>query len=91
MPDPVAAIRRDVVLSAVVRVLAPLLGASMASASARMHMDKLGFTALRLERAEVERLLDALGPGLNVFLGRRKTEEALLDIKRALDGSGGER
>jgi hypothetical protein len=82
-------VRRDVVVDEIVRVLAPYIGASMASSAARLHCEKLGLgTTLRPD--EVKRLLDELGPGLRVFLGKRSTEDALLAIRASL-GEGDRR
>jgi hypothetical protein len=78
-----AGTRREEVLSAIVRELGQYVGASMAGASARMHMEKLRLGAV-LSAAELNRLLDALAPGLHVFLGRRKTEDVVYLIRKAL-------
>ncbi len=82
MPSPP---RREQVLTTIVRVLGPYVGANMASAATRMHCDKLGLDGTRLEPEEIDRLLDALAPGLHVFIGKKKTEEAMYDIRKALE------
>jgi hypothetical protein len=86
----VTQLRREVVLKEIVRVLGPYIGASMAGSAARMHCEKLGVGAT-LCWAEIARLLDALGPGLRVFLGKRSTEEAIGAIRGALLDGGGAR
>lgn len=78
-------------LAIVVRELSPYLGANMASAATKMHCEKLGLLAPQLTSADVERLLDALVPGLRVFLGKDKTEDALYLVRKALASEGGPR
>jgi hypothetical protein len=87
----IAPTRREQVLNTIIRELAPYVGENMARAAARMHCEKLGFLAPELGAPDVERLLQALAPGLHVFIGRKKTEDALYLIRRALsEGRGAE-
>jgi hypothetical protein len=82
---------RQQVLSIVVRELAPYLGANMARSATKMHSEKLGLLAPELSATDIERLLDALVPGLRVFLGKDKTEDALHLVRKALASEGGAR
>jgi hypothetical protein len=80
----IASARREQVLSTIMRELAPYVGENMARAATRMYCEKLGFVAAEIAAPDVERLLEALAPGLHVFIGRKKTEDALHLIRRAL-------
>jgi hypothetical protein len=86
-----AATDRQQVLSIVARELAPYLGANMARSATKMHSEKLGLVAPELTEMDIERLLEALVPGLRVFLGKDKTEDALHLVRKALAGEGGVR
>jgi hypothetical protein len=82
---------RHRVVSIVVRELTPYLGANMARSAAKMHCEKLGLLAPELREADVERLLDALAPGLRVFVGKERTDDALYLVRKALESEGGVR
>jgi hypothetical protein len=74
--------KRDI-LAVFVRVLGPYIGASLASASVRGHCEKLGLGDM-IDRSDVERLVLALSPGLNVFVGRHKAESIVSELHAAL-------
>lgn len=76
-------------LATIVRELTPYLGANMARAAAHMNCEKLGFLGEELSAREIEQLLDALAPGMHVFIGKKKTEDALSLVRRALTAGGG--
>jgi hypothetical protein len=78
---------RDEVLQIVVRVLGPYVGANMARASAKGHMDKLGVNR-RVSPAAAEELLALLRPALAVFVGREKTDSVLAELREALRQTG---
>ncbi len=78
-------------LDAIARVLAPYLGENMARAAVRGHAERLGLRGSHPAGADLERLLDALGPGLGVFVGRDKTQRILDEVRSALDANGGRR
>jgi hypothetical protein len=80
----IAPARREQVMSTIMRTLAPYVGENMARAATLLHCEKLGFQAPQLSEPDVERLLEALAPGLHVFIGRKKTEDALQRIRQAL-------
>ncbi len=71
-------------LATIIRELTPYLGATMARAAALTNSEKLGLFAPELTAAQIDQLLDALSPGLHVFLGKKKTEDALHLVRRAL-------
>jgi len=80
---------KDQVIAILVRALSPYVGATMASASVRGLCEKLRLDAANLGRAEVERLLDALAPGLHVYIGKEKAKAVLEQIWVAMDALGG--
>jgi len=73
--------RRDHVIDAVVRVLGPRVGDTMARDVAKMHIAKLGLAQEVLRQDEIDDLLKALGPGLHVFLGREATDATIAAIR----------
>jgi hypothetical protein len=78
-------------LDVIVRVLAPYLGENMARAAVRGHAEKLGLRPARLADRDVESLLQAVQPGLVVFVGREKTLQLLDEVRDALDPRRGSR
>ena len=69
----------------VVAALAPYLGSNMARAAVNGQQLKLGLSP-RLDGGDLEKLLDALMPGLGVFVGRDKTRQVAEEIRRAVRG-----
>ncbi len=67
----------------VVAALAPYLGSNMARAAVNGQTFKLHLSPT-LEGKDLDRLLDALMPGLGVFVGRDKTREVADEIRRAV-------
>jgi len=78
--------REDVVV-ALVQVLGPFIGKALVRASVEGHWGKLGL-GVRADESDVARVLEAMGPGLNVFVGQRKAEMLVAEAKSAL-GPGG--
>ena len=70
----------------VVATLAPYLGENMARAAVRGQRDKLKLGP-DLPGRELDLLLEAMGPGLSVFVGREKTKEIAAAIRAAV-GNG---
>jgi len=66
--------------------LSRYLGTTMAAASTRMQCEKLDLGAT-VNEADLEALLSRLAGGLNVFLGREKTNLALDEIRAAVKGA----
>jgi hypothetical protein len=79
---------KDQVTAIVVRALAPYVGATMASASVRGLCEKLGLDAAKLGQAEVKGLIDALAPGLHVYVGKEKARTVIQEIWTAMDKLG---
>lgn len=65
---------KDQVVAAIVRVLGPYVGSTMAKASALGTCEKLGFRSDRIDRAHLPQIVEALAPGLGVFVGRDKAK-----------------
>jgi hypothetical protein len=70
----------------VVEVLAPYLGGNMARAAVRGQASKLGLSPT-LDGSDLDRLLEALAPGLAVFVGREKTRALTAEILRLVRGA----
>ncbi|MGZ3418886.1 MAG: hypothetical protein ACXVEE_13525 [Polyangiales bacterium] len=76
---------RDQILEIVVRELSPLVGPAMAQASVNGLCTKLGLAASHVDAPQIEALLGAIEPGLNVFVGRAKARDAMAKIRRRVD------
>jgi hypothetical protein len=79
---------KDEVTAIVVRALSPYVGATMASASVRGLCEKLRLEGAKLGLAEVQELIDALAPGLHVYIGKEKARMVIQQIWTAMDGLG---
>jgi len=77
------------VIDTMVRVLGPYVGENMARAAVRSQAEKLGFKAGRLTGDEIDRLLNAIAPGLGVFVGREKTQRILDEAREAVGAREG--
>jgi hypothetical protein len=80
---------KDQVIAILVRALSPYVGATMASASVRGLCEKLRLDGAKLGRPEVEGLVDALAPGLHVYIGKEKARGVVQQIWTAMDELGG--
>jgi hypothetical protein len=72
------------VSSAIVPVLAPYIGETMAQASVDAQLRKLGPSEDPLTATEVQTLIDKLGQGLNVFVGRTRANDVVQGMKAAV-------
>jgi hypothetical protein len=79
---------RERVITIVVAAISPYVGATMAGASVRGFCTRLGLDGPALDRAQVTRLLDALAPGLDVYVGKEKAAIVVREIWAALDLQG---
>ena len=75
-----------VVSESLVSVLAPYIGENMARASVGMHLQKLGLSGAPLTPGQVETLIDRLGQGLKVFLGKSKAAAVVASMKAVVPG-----
>jgi hypothetical protein len=71
-------------LEAITRAMAPYIGETMARASTLAHCRKLGIGEPSVKAAEIEALLQGLSNGLNVFVGRARSAEAVRSAWEAL-------
>ena len=77
-------------VEAVVRVLGPHIGDTMARSAAEAHCQKLGIAAASMVRSDqLESLLGRLGGGLNIFLGREKSAAVIGEVRAALSAADG--
>jgi hypothetical protein len=72
----------------VVDVLAPYLGANMAKTSVALQLKKIAPSDELLTPAQVDQLIDKLRPGLAVFIGGARADEAVASMKRAVGEPG---
>jgi hypothetical protein len=79
-----------VLLDVIVKTLAPYIGENMARASVRGQCDKLHLIPSAIRPEQVTTIVDALAPGLNVFVGRDKTAQIVDAIRRAIIVGGHE-
>ena len=68
---------------ALVRILTPHLGETMARASVDRHVQKLGLSQDNLGPSDLQPLIERLAQGLNVFLGRPQTVQVVEQMQRA--------
>jgi len=79
-------------VDAVVRVLAPYIGETMARSATEAHCQKLGIAASGpVPPDQLELLLGKLGGGLNIFLGRDKAGAVIGEVRQALNALEGAR
>jgi hypothetical protein len=74
----------DAVIAAVTRVLAPVLGESMARASAQAHGAKLAPANGRMTSEQAEALVGKLNSGLIVFVGRERAAALSSEMRVAV-------
>jgi hypothetical protein len=79
----------DAVIAAMTRVLAPVLGESMARASAQAHGARLGLPSGRLTPEQADALVGKLNSGLVAFVGRERAAALTADMRAALAALGG--
>ena len=75
---------RAAVVTQIVRILSPYLGATMAEASARTHCERLGIAGQAITAEQAEALIGKIASGLSVFVGRDKAATVTQEIRRAV-------
>ncbi len=78
-------------VDAMVRVMAPYIGDTMARSATEAHCQKLGIAGTTVSHEQVETLLAKLGGGLNIFLGRDKSASVITEARGALAALEGRR
>ena len=71
-------------LQAITRAMAPYIGDTMARASTLAHCRRLGIGEPSVEANEIEALLQGLSNGLNVFVGKARSAQAVRSAWEAL-------
>lgn len=80
----------SVVLETIQRIVSPVLGDNMARSAAQAHCRGLGIDGDQITAAQVAALIDRMGKGLNVFVGREKAGAVVTELQRALVEAGRE-
>jgi hypothetical protein len=78
-------------VDAVVKVMAPYIGDTMARSATEAHCQKLGIAGATVSPDQLESLLSKLGGGLNIFLGRDKSASVIAEARSALAAVEGRR
>ncbi len=73
------------VLAAIVEVMAPFVGATMARASVHGFSTRLQLTRPRMVRADAQALIEALAPGLDVYVGGAKAKALVATMWTAFE------
>jgi hypothetical protein len=71
-------------VEAMVTVMCPYIGDTMARSATEAHCQKLGIVAGPLRPDQLDALLTKLGSGLNIFLGRDKSALVMAEVRQAL-------
>ncbi len=71
-------------VDAMVKVMAPYIGDTMARSATEAHCQKLGIAGSTVSPEQVDALLAKLGGGLNIFLGRDKAASVIPEAQDAL-------
>jgi hypothetical protein len=75
-------------LQTIARAMAPYVGETMARAATLAHCRKLGIGEPSVQPTEIEALLQGLANGLNVFVGKARSAEAVRSAWEALAALG---
>jgi hypothetical protein len=78
-------------VEAVVKVMTPHIGGTMARSATEAHCQKLGIAGATVSHDQLEALLGKLGGGLNIFLGRDKSASVVAEARSALAALEGPR
>lgn len=78
-------------VDAMVRVVAPYIGNTMARSAIEAHCQKLGIAGPTVSPDQIDALLGKLGSGLNIFLGRDKSASVIAEARGALAALEGRR
>jgi hypothetical protein len=73
------------ILARITEIITPYIGAMMARSSVVMHCKRLGIAGEVIERGQLDQLLQQLALGLNIFIGRDKTEVVMQQIRSGME------
>jgi hypothetical protein len=77
-------VERDRVLRTIEETIGPFIGHHMAKASTQLHCQKLGIGEGTMSAAQLRSVLDGIGKGMFVLVGKEKTTELLRRIEKSL-------
>ena len=72
------------VVQAITEAISPYIGQMMAQSSIQLHCKRLNIDEARIDHSQVDQLLQQLALGLNIFIGREKTETIMRDIRASV-------
>ena len=75
-------------LEAIHQVLTPYVGRLMARTAAAAHCQDLGIYSATMTRPQIDALLDKLGLGLIIFVGKEKSAAVVSSMRQAIDSLG---
>ena len=76
------------VLEVIHASLSPYVGRLMASTAAVAHCRTLGIDGELIEQGQIDALLEKLGLGLIIFVGKEKADAVIASARRAIDALG---
>jgi hypothetical protein len=82
---------RDPALRTIEGIIGPFIGHHMARAATELHVKRLGLPEGPITVVQLRAVLDAIGKGMFVLVGRDKTSELLRRIEEGLGIGGAER
>jgi hypothetical protein len=85
---PLGLLRKQDVMTTVSRILDPYLGHTMAQAAAEAHIQKLGVDGLLMTGEQFDALIERIGSGLMIFVGRDKANQLVAEIRSTVLSAG---
>lgn len=76
------------VLEVIHASLSPYVGRLMASTAAVAHCRTLGIDGELIDAGQIDALLEKLGLGLIIFVGKEKADAVIASARRAIDALG---
>lgn len=73
------------VVTTIVSAISPYIGQTMAQTSIVTYCKRLGIVGTA-DRQQIDALLHQIALGLNVFIGRDKTETLMQELRHSLEG-----
>jgi reverse gyrase len=80
---------REAVCAKIVENVTPYLGQTMARASVQTHLQKLGIDGQDVTIDQIEALVNKIGMGLVIFVGRDKSAQIVRELHSAVRSMGG--
>ena len=79
---------REKVVGTIEEIVGPSIGRHMARSSVELHCRKAGVSSETVSQDQLRAVLEGLGKGMVVFVGREKTESLVRQIESALGLDG---